>query len=56
MLGGKEHATNANIEFNAGLNLSAIKPTLSGVHEGWKSVAHGTCMMDKSGMIWLVLK
>ena len=63
-LGGKQHATNANIEFNAGLYLSAIKPTLSGVHEGWKSVVHGTCItchkmsprMDKSGMIWFVLK
>ena len=64
MLGGKQHETNANIEFNAGLYLSAIKPTLSRVHEGWKSVVHGTCItchkmsprMDKSGMIWFVLK
>ena len=55
--GDKDHPTNANIECNAGVYLSAIKPTLLAVHEGWKSVVHGTTIlcskisgrMDNSG-------
>ena len=42
ILDGKEHATCANIDFNAGVYMTAIKPALLAVHEGWKSVVHGT--------------
>ena len=54
---GNRLATNANVEFNAGLYMSAIKPALMAVHEGWKTVVFGTSLtchklsnrMDKSG-------
>ena len=42
ILNGKKHATNVNVEFNAGLYLSAIKPALQVIHEGWKLDVHGT--------------
>ena len=57
VLDGKEHATNVNIECSAGMYLSAIKPALEAMHEGWTTVLHGTTItcqkaterMDKSG-------
>ena len=56
-IAGSRIATNANIEFNAGLYMSAIKPALLAVHEGWKTVLFGTSItcnkisnrMDKTG-------
>ena len=54
---GNRLPTNANVEFNAGVYMSAIKPALIAVQEGWKTVVFGTSMtcqklsnrMDKSG-------
>ena len=59
VLNGKKHATNVNIEFNAGVYMSAIKPALEAIHEGWKTVVLGTNItcnnisdrMDNSGSL-----
>ena len=41
-VGHVAHPRNTDIEFNAGLYMSAIKPALQAIHEGWKKDAHGT--------------